>query len=55
MDLKQVQHGFSSFFAQIFAIFDYFSKYHSTFSVLHFEKFALNQFLHDIAGRYTRN
>ena len=37
MSLRKVKHGFSSFY-QIFAVFDDFSKFHSIFSVLHFEK-----------------
>ena len=40
--IRQVKHGFSSFFCQFFGIaaasFDDFSKFYSIFSALHFEK-----------------
>ena len=36
--LMQVEQGFFSYFCQIFASFDDFSKLHSYFCVLHFEK-----------------
>ena len=67
MDLRLVKQGFSSFFCLIFAIFDDFSKFHSTFIALQFEKssnmakneenlvrLAFNPFLHGTAGRYPK-
>jgi len=35
---RQVEQGFSSFLPNFFDIFDYFSKFRSTFGELHFEK-----------------
>ena len=36
--LRQVEQGFSSFFAQIFGRFDDFSNFHGALGMLHFEK-----------------
>ena len=38
MGLRQVKQGFPSLFPQIYTIFDDFSKFSSTFGMLHYEK-----------------